>query len=181
MLDHREGLIVAGLVVNVLAAAILPPYVAHSGRPVATYAASQSVRGVPGPRHYEQRVLARFRASRFEFRHRLQIKKQHRMTMIHSRPSAPAPNPQVSQTIGTSIWDRIAECESSGDWSISTGNGFYGGLQFTQSTWEAFGGNEYASQANLATREQQIAVAEKVQASQGWGAWPVCSREAGAQ
>ncbi|MFI9359933.1 transglycosylase family protein [Kitasatospora sp. NPDC053057] len=76
-------------------------------------------------------------------------------------------------------WDKVAQCESSGDWSINTGNGFYGGLQFTSSTWAAFGGTAYAPQANLATKDQQIAVAEKVLASQGPGAWPVCSIQAG--
>ncbi|MFF2074360.1 transglycosylase family protein [Kitasatospora sp. NPDC058162] len=78
-----------------------------------------------------------------------------------------------------STWDKVAQCESSGDWSINTGNGFYGGLQFTSSTWAAFGGNAYAPQANQATKDQQIAVAEKVLASQGPGAWPVCSVQAG--
>ncbi|MGA5821797.1 transglycosylase family protein [Kitasatospora sp. NPDC094028] len=79
----------------------------------------------------------------------------------------------------TSTWDSVAQCESGGNWSISTGNGFHGGLQFTPSTWAAYGGTAYAPQANQASREQQIAVAEKVLASQGPGAWPVCSRKAG--
>ncbi|MFC5907377.1 transglycosylase family protein [Streptacidiphilus monticola] len=78
-----------------------------------------------------------------------------------------------------STWDRVAQCESGGNWSINTGNGFYGGLQFTKSTWLAYGGGAYASSANLATKGQQIAVAEKVLASQGPGAWPVCSVKAG--
>ncbi|TFV77569.1 LysM peptidoglycan-binding domain-containing protein [Blastococcus sp. CT_GayMR19] len=76
-------------------------------------------------------------------------------------------------------WDRLAHCESSGNWSINTGNGYYGGLQFSQSTWQAFGGGAYASRADLATREQQIAVAEKTLAQQGWGAWPACSAKLG--
>ncbi|MFW6689553.1 transglycosylase family protein [Streptomyces sp. MAR4 CNX-425] len=78
------------------------------------------------------------------------------------------------------VWDRIAQCESGGDWSINTGNGYYGGLQFAASTWEAYGGTAYAATADRASREQQIAVATKVQAAQGWGAWPHCSVEAGA-
>ncbi|GAA4850200.1 transglycosylase family protein [Pseudonocardia benzenivorans] len=77
-------------------------------------------------------------------------------------------------------WDRVAQCESGGNWAINTGNGFYGGLQFTASTWKAYGGTAYAPQANQATRAEQIAVAEKVLAGQGWGAWPVCSKKAGA-
>jgi hypothetical protein len=62
---------------------------------------------------------------------------------------------------------------------VNTGNGFYGGLQFKQSTWVAFGGRSYAARADLATKAQQILVAEKVLASQGWGAWPVCSARYG--
>ncbi len=79
----------------------------------------------------------------------------------------------------TSAWDAVARCESGGNWSISTGNGFYGGLQFTPSTWKAYGGAAYAPQAHQASRAEQIAVAEKVLASQGPGAWPVCSTKAG--
>ncbi|MFH8365585.1 transglycosylase family protein [Streptomyces sp. NPDC018031] len=76
-------------------------------------------------------------------------------------------------------WDKVAACESTSNWSINTGNGFYGGLQFTQSTWAAFGGLDYAPRADLATKDQQIAIAEKVLAEQGPGAWPVCSVKAG--
>ncbi|MGW0884537.1 transglycosylase family protein [Streptomyces sp. NPDC002671] len=71
-------------------------------------------------------------------------------------------------------WDKVAQCESGGNWSINTGNGFYGGLQFSASTWAAYGGTAYAPQANQATKAQQITVAEKVLAAQGKGAWPVC-------
>ncbi|WP_326795126.1 LysM peptidoglycan-binding domain-containing protein [Streptomyces sp. NBC_01808] len=78
------------------------------------------------------------------------------------------------------VWDRIAQCESGGDWAINTGNGYYGGLQFAASTWDAYGGTAYAATADRASREQQIAVATKVQAAQGWGAWPHCSVQAGA-
>ncbi|MFB7616365.1 transglycosylase family protein [Kitasatospora sp. NPDC056181] len=78
-----------------------------------------------------------------------------------------------------STWDAVAQCESGGNWSINTGNGFYGGLQFTSSTWKAYGGTSYAPQANQASKGQQISVAEKVLASQGPGAWPVCSQKAG--
>ncbi|MER7703975.1 transglycosylase family protein [Kitasatospora sp. NPDC097605] len=78
-----------------------------------------------------------------------------------------------------SSWDTVAQCESGGNWSISTGNGYYGGLQFNPSTWKAYGGTAYAPQAHQASRAQQIAVAEKVLAKQGPGAWPVCSAKAG--
>nr|WSY49831.1 transglycosylase family protein [Streptomyces sp. NBC_00886] len=85
----------------------------------------------------------------------------------------------TAQAADVSTWNKVAACESSGDWSINTGNGYYGGLQFTQSTWEAYGGTAYARRADLATRDQQIAVAEKVLGGQGPGAWPVCSVRAG--
>ncbi len=77
------------------------------------------------------------------------------------------------------VWDRVAACESGGNWKINTGNGYYGGLQFSRSTWSGFGGGAYASRANRATKGEQIAVARRVLASQGPRAWPVCSRKAG--
>lgn len=81
-----------------------------------------------------------------------------------------------AQAADASTWDALAQCESGGNWSINTGNGFSGGLQFTPSTWAAYGGT--GSPEN-ATREQQIAVAERVLAGQGWGAWPACSAKLG--
>ncbi|MFD8570628.1 transglycosylase family protein [Streptomyces sp. NPDC059639] len=84
-----------------------------------------------------------------------------------------------AQAADAGTWNKVAACESSNNWSINTGNGFYGGLQFTASTWSAYGGGAYAQRADLATKDQQIAVAEKVLASQGPGAWPVCSQRAG--
>ncbi|MEW2414124.1 transglycosylase family protein [Streptomyces sp. NPDC046866] len=75
-----------------------------------------------------------------------------------------------------SEWDRVAQCESGGNWSINTGNGYYGGLQFSASTWAAYGGKSYAPQANQASKAQQIAIAEKVLKGQGKGAWPVCGK-----
>ena len=78
------------------------------------------------------------------------------------------------------VWDRIAQCESGGNWHINTGNGYYGGLQFSASTWAAYGGTAYASTADKASKAQQISVATKVQKAQGWGAWPTCSARAGA-
>lgn len=76
-------------------------------------------------------------------------------------------------------WDAIAQCESGGNWSINTGNGFYGGLQFTKGTWKAYGGTKYASTANKASRSEQISIAEKVLRGQGIGAWPVCGKKGG--
>ena len=77
---------------------------------------------------------------------------------------------------GTSTWDALAQCESGGNWSINTGNGFKGGLQFTNSTWKAFGGS---GSADNASKSEQIRVAENVKAGQGWGAWPACSAKLG--
>jgi hypothetical protein len=71
-------------------------------------------------------------------------------------------------------WDQVARCESGGNWGINTGNGYHGGVQFSSSTWASHGGGQYAPSAELATKEQQIAVAERVLATQGKGAWPVC-------
>ncbi|MFI6150758.1 transglycosylase family protein [Streptomyces sp. NPDC051109] len=76
-------------------------------------------------------------------------------------------------------WDCVADCESSGRWAVNTGNGFYGGLQFWQPTWEEYGGLLFAPRADLASREQQIRVAEDVVGFQGWDAWPVCSKRYG--
>jgi LysM repeat protein len=76
-------------------------------------------------------------------------------------------------------WDAVAQCESGGNWSINTGNGFYGGLQFTRGTWKAYGGTKYASTANKASKSEQIRIAEKVLSGQGIGAWPVCGKKSG--
>ncbi len=87
--------------------------------------------------------------------------------------SAPA------EAASSNVWDRLAQCESSGRWNINTGNGYYGGLQFSQPTWVGFGGRRYAPRADLATKWEQIAIATKVQRVQGWNAWPACSRKLG--
>jgi hypothetical protein len=92
--------------------------------------------------------------------------------------AAPAAHAQASSPAAASSsgvnWSAIAACESGGNWAASTGNGFYGGLQFTEQTWLGYGGGRYAPSANLATPAQQIAVAQRVLAGQGIGAWPVC-------
>lgn len=81
-----------------------------------------------------------------------------------------------AQADSGSVWDRVAECESGGDWDINTGNGYYGGLQFSQQTWEAFGGEGMPHEAS---KSEQIDVAQETLKEQGPGAWPVCSEEAG--
>ncbi|SFM88058.1 Transglycosylase-like domain-containing protein [Pseudonocardia ammonioxydans] len=90
--------------------------------------------------------------------------------------SAAASAPSVEKT---STWDQLAQCESTGNWSADTGNGYLGGLQFTESTWQEFGGTQHASSPDQASKSQQIAVAKKVQEQQGWKAWPSCTKELG--
>ena len=90
--------------------------------------------------------------------------------------SASAANAAVPSATASSVWDSLAQCESSGNWGVNTGNGYAGGLQFSPSTWAAYGGTGSAASAS---REQQIAVAERVQAGQGWGAWPSCAAKLG--
>ena len=82
-------------------------------------------------------------------------------------------------TAASTVWDRVARCESGGNWKINTGNGYYGGLQFSSRTWRGFGGGKYASRANRATKAEQIAIARRTLATQGPGAWPTCGRKAG--
>ncbi|MGZ4749396.1 MAG: transglycosylase family protein, partial [Oryzihumus sp.] len=90
--------------------------------------------------------------------------------------AAAAPSAHAAST---STWDRLAACESGGRWNINTGNGFYGGLQFTNGTWRAYGGTRYAPRADLASKGAQIAVAERLLAAAGWGSWPACSHKLG--
>lgn len=131
--------------------------------------------GVPG----EQTVT--YRITTTNGRQSARVK----LSAVVTKPAVPAvvrvgtkPGPPPVPAGG--IWDAIAACESTGNWHINNGNGFFGGVQFTQQTWNAFGGDQYAPRADLATRDEQIAIAKKVQQAQGWGAWPVCSGKAGA-
>lgn len=95
----------------------------------------------------------------------------HAMRLYHQQQMAAA-----QAAVSSSVWDLLAGCEAGGNWSTNTGNGFYGGLQFAPGTWSSHGGRGLASSAS---REEQIAVAERVLASQGWGAWPACSIKLG--
>lgn len=88
-------------------------------------------------------------------------------------------NSSSASAAPSNVWDRVAACESGGNWSISTGNGYYGGLQFSASSWRAAGGTKYASMPHRATKAQQIATAQNLLRIQGPGAWPTCSRKAG--
>ncbi len=91
------------------------------------------------------------------------------------------PGTEVPPVGNGATWDALARCEAGGNWAINTGNGYYGGVQFDQNTWERNGGLRYAQRADLATREEQIAIAEVTRARQGWGAWPTCSGRIGAR
>ena len=99
------------------------------------------------------------------------------------RPQPPQPTaapkrsrPPVS---GDGVWDRLAQCESGGNWSINTGNGYYGGLQFSLGTWQQYGGSSYAARPDLASREEQIAVAVRLRAARGYWPWPACAAKLG--
>jgi hypothetical protein len=94
-------------------------------------------------------------------------------------PPAPAPTVAAPAAPAGSVWDALAMCEAGGNWATNTGNGFYGGLQFVHSTWVGYGGLAYAPRADLASREAQIAIGERVRAGQGWGAWPACAARLG--
>ncbi|GAA2142588.1 hypothetical protein GCM10009844_13910 [Nocardioides koreensis] len=79
----------------------------------------------------------------------------------------------------THTWERLAQCESGGRWHINTGNGYYGGLQISRSTWAGYGGKKFAPLPSRATKKEQIKVAERIKHGQGWGAWPSCSSKLG--
>ena len=115
---------------------------------------------------------------------------QHRKPSNHTRTLGLATAPLVAAiplaaasaspaSAATSAWDRLAGCESGGNWGINTGNGYYGGLQFADGTWDGNGGEKYASRADLATRAEQIVIASKLLNSSGWGPWPACSSRLG--
>ena len=92
-------------------------------------------------------------------------------------PAPAAPAPVIYN--GSSVWDDLAQCESGGNWSINTGNGYYGGLQFSYDTWHGYGGGEFADYPHQATREEQIVVAERLRAARGYAPWPACRAKLG--
>jgi ferric-dicitrate binding protein FerR (iron transport regulator) len=93
----------------------------------------------------------------------------------------PEPEPAAAPAASTedTVWDKLAYCESGGNWAINLGSGYYGGLQMLGATWRNYGGTEFAATADQASREQQIVVAERILDDVGWGAWPACSRKLG--
>lgn len=101
------------------------------------------------------------------------------LIMCGGAPIATA-DPGASQGERSGVWERLAKCESGGNWAANTGNGYSGGLQFSPSTWRAYGGSKFANQPHNATREEQIAVATKIRNAQGgYRAWPQCARKLG--
>jgi hypothetical protein len=119
----------------------------------------------------------------YQPRHRAQTRSLRKAAVVAAATVAVAA--PISSTVSSAnaatdrTWNRLAGCESGGNWHINTGNGYYGGVQFSEGTWLAYGGGTYAHRADLASREHQIAIAEKVLKGQGWGAWPACSAKLG--
>jgi uncharacterized protein YabE (DUF348 family) len=113
---------------------------------------------------------------RVKIKSRLLSKPKTEVILVGTKKSTTAHKSSGSSTPSGSVWDKLAKCESGGNWSINTGNGYYGGLQFNLGTWRAYGGSGLPSNAS---RERQIAIAKKLQADAGWGAWPACSRKIG--
>ncbi len=142
--------------------------------------------GSPGARVRDLRVFKHdgVEAYRVLLSDRITVAPVARVVVVGTkeRPAAPPPPPPPPSgggSVGTGVWDRLAECESGGNWSINTGNGYYGGLQFSYGTWLAYGGGAYGETANLASRDQQIAVAERLRADSGFHPWPACARKLG--
>jgi hypothetical protein len=102
-----------------------------------------------------------------------------RFQPIPTRAPAPAPRAKAPPISGDAVWDRLAQCESGGNWAINTGNGYYGGLQFSLGTWAGYGGTAYAARPDLASRVEQITVAERLRAARGYGPWPACAAKLG--
>ena len=103
-------------------------------------------------------------------------------TLISTATPPPAPLPAAPAPVtynGSSVWDDLAQCESGGNWAINTGNGYYGGLQFSYDTWHGYGGGEFADYPHQATRDEQIVVAERLRAARGYAPWPACRTKLG--
>ena len=98
---------------------------------------------------------------------------------VAAPPAAARAPRRVVTYVGDSVWDDLAKCESGGNWAINTGNGYYGGLQFSAGTWQQYGGPEFAAYAHQATREEQITVAERLRAARGYAPWPACRAKLG--
>ncbi|MCT6730677.1 MULTISPECIES: resuscitation-promoting factor [Rhodococcus erythropolis group] len=132
--------------------------------------------GVPGVRDvtFAVNLVNGVEAGRTQVAETITTPAQPKVVRVGTKPGTEVPPVENGST-----WDALAQCEATGNWAINTGNGFYGGVQFDQNTWERQGGLKYAPRADLATREEQIAIATQTQRAQGWGAWPSCSGRLG--
>lgn len=134
--------------------------------------------GVPGVRAVTYKIVRHNGkiVDRTKIKSKLIKKPVTEVVLVGTKTAEKSSGSKDSSTPSGSVWDKLAQCESGGNWSINTGNGYYGGLQFSLSTWRAYGGSGYPHKAS---REEQIRIAKKVQASDGWGAWPGCSSKLG--
>jgi hypothetical protein len=136
-------------------------------------------------RHEARQTIAGFDDEELEAFRRLTLTEEERAAIeryvdaVEAQEAAASAAPAAPPAPAGSVWDSLVMCEASGNWAANTGNGFYGGLQFVQSTWLAHGGGAYAARADLASREAQIAIGQRVQAAQGWSAWPACAARLG--
>ena len=137
--------------------------------------------GVPGVRIRDWRIVKHdgVETYRMTTADRVTVPPVTRVVVVGTKARPAAPPPGGGGSVGTGVWDRLAQCESGGNWAINTGNGYYGGLQFSYGTWLAYGGGAYAQTADRASREQQIAVAERLRAVSGFRPWPSCARKLG--
>ena len=134
--------------------------------------------GVPGVRAVTYKIVRHNGeiVDRAKIKSKLIKKPVTKVVLVGTKTVKKSSGSKGSSTPSGSVWDKLAQCESGGNWSINTGNGYYGGLQFSLSTWRAYGGSGYPHKAS---REEQIRIAKKVQASDGWGAWPGCTAKLG--
>lgn len=154
-----------------LVATAAPAPVPHSDPPAPPYTGSLVSDSVTTPLAVQRALEADGRASRTVTRAPLPKPKV--------TPHRHKPVRHVARELGSSVWDRLAYCESTGNWHINTGNGFYGGTQTSLSTWKEYGGLRYAKRPDLASRDQQILVNKRILKGQGWKAWPACSKRIG--
>lgn len=165
----------------------LDPYLGYVLADIAAYtAAAEEAARAQAEREHEQRVAQeqaaeaqRAAAEQAEREHeqRLAQEQAARATSLEAPPGGRSPAEPASATY--SVWDDLAVCESGGNWSMNSGNGFYGGIQFMHSTWVNMGGRQWAEYPHQATRDQQIEVAVRLQAQYGWGQWPACAAKLG--
>lgn len=171
---HRVILLAVTVICCFLAAALLTTTGGHRLPSAAAETLSVSPRHVATLRAHPGTITTTLDLARDK---RLQlVHRRHRRRVAVAMP-APTVTPPAAPAADGVNWTAIAECESGDDWSIDTGNGYYGGLQFTEQTWLAYGGGRYAEYANDASEAEQITVAERVYAAVGLTAWPVCGAD----